>query len=51
MSVIILAQKLNIWHKGSRSLSGEQLENLGVTELGPTISEVMGVVFQVNDGA
>ncbi len=43
MLLFFAAQKLNIWYKGRRSLSGEQLESLGVTELGPAVSEV-GVV-------
>ena len=39
---VFAAQKLHIWHKGCRSLSGEQLESLGLTELGSAVSEVRG---------
>ena len=39
---VFAAQKLHILHKGCRSLSGEQLESLGLTELGSAVSEVRG---------
>ena len=39
---VFAAQKLHIWHKGCCSLSGEQLESLGLTELGSAVSEVRG---------